>query len=87
MPKWINKLKIKLRSSIDRFAFEAILTLIGLSAASRGSKNPAFTMASYNELDFEWSILCGKDWKNWSHSGESFEWERLSRVLMQEAVV
>ncbi|XP_062539317.1 uncharacterized protein LOC134207614 isoform X2 [Armigeres subalbatus] len=25
-------------------------------------------MASYNELDFEWSILCGKDWKNWSHS-------------------
>ncbi|XP_055526574.1 uncharacterized protein LOC129719162 isoform X2 [Wyeomyia smithii] len=25
-------------------------------------------MASYNELNFEWSMLCGKDYRNWNHS-------------------
>ncbi|XP_058829158.1 uncharacterized protein LOC131688709 isoform X2 [Topomyia yanbarensis] len=25
-------------------------------------------MTSYNELNFEWSILCGKDYRDWDHS-------------------
>ncbi|XP_058443356.1 uncharacterized protein LOC131425442 isoform X2 [Malaya genurostris] len=25
-------------------------------------------MASYNELNFEWSMLCGKDYRDWNHS-------------------
>lgn len=27
-------------------------------------------MASYNELNFEWSLLCGKDYRDWDNSGE-----------------